>query len=413
MWCSVIRSAAASSGVVAETVIGSAVIHWRTRASLECTRPARAREHVARREDADQASVLGDERRADVERAHPLGDLAERVLGRDHERVVRHDVADRRPRPLRLSASSRAAARGGRAGARHRARVELDLARGTPARPGSRAAVPASPREEGGEVTADDLRRRPPEGLRARLRRFAGAARELAAEIARLVRRSAAARAGRAGTGAALSVDAGRGRDRLRGRLGLLGGDAALLDGKGRDVAGGVDVRQAGDASVQRRRGRSPRTSAGCRRSAGLPGAGARRPGRRRRCSSPTSSSSPARASAAIRARVHGDPALASSSARTASLASRPNSWSGSCSGVTRVSSTPAMPRVGDPGRRHQRELVCGKAPDGAGRHGEGDSPHLAGLDLAPAAARSCRVRRPAERDRAVDCRSRHRRRRR
>ena len=105
--------------------------------------------HVARGEDPDQAPVVGDEGRADVALAHPLGDLAERVLGRDDERVGGHDVADRRHRRLaerlvdgRLeqTVAPALAAR----------RVELDL-HGN-ARVGGRpsgASVPASPARNG------------------------------------------------------------------------------------------------------------------------------------------------------------------------------------------------------------------------------------------------------------------------
>jgi hypothetical protein len=51
-------------------------------------------EQVSRGQDPDQAPVVGDERRAEVECAHLLGDLPERVLGRDDERLGRHHLCD-------------------------------------------------------------------------------------------------------------------------------------------------------------------------------------------------------------------------------------------------------------------------------------------------------------------------------
>ena len=176
----------ASSAVSAETATGSAVIHSRTRASLECSAAGECAQHVARREDPDQPPVLGDGGRADVALAHLLGDLAERVLGRDDERIGRHDA--RRPflrRSRRLLdvdlepvvASGARPPRGRAPPRRAPRRDRLGASRGT--------SMPARLREEGREVAADDLRRRPPQGLRARPGRLAEAAGDLAAEIPR------------------------------------------------------------------------------------------------------------------------------------------------------------------------------------------------------------------------------------
>jgi hypothetical protein len=52
-------------------------------------------QQIARGEDADQPTEVGHERRANIALAHPLSDLAERVLGRDDEHLGRHEVANR------------------------------------------------------------------------------------------------------------------------------------------------------------------------------------------------------------------------------------------------------------------------------------------------------------------------------
>ena len=88
--------AASSTSVSAAAVTGSTVIHWRTRASLECTRAAIAFSRSRSvRIPIRRAEVLDDDG-ADVLRRHPLGDLAEGVLGGDLDEVGAHDVGDLR-----------------------------------------------------------------------------------------------------------------------------------------------------------------------------------------------------------------------------------------------------------------------------------------------------------------------------
>ena len=175
-----------------------------------------------------------DERNADVEVGHPLGDLADRVLGSDDERAGCHDLTDPRDRPLVQSVldggcdHSVAALLDG-------VRVELDLDRH--ARPRGRLGRglrTCQLRQKRSEVPADDLRRRPPQWLGGDL---AGPALQLAVEVVRPVagqQQTAEHRPERS----RLEVDTGRRGDRLGGCLRLLRRDAALLDGERRDVAG-------------------------------------------------------------------------------------------------------------------------------------------------------------------------------
>ena len=66
------------------------------------------------------------------------------------------------------------------------------------------------------------------------------------------------------------------------------------------------------------------------------------------------------------------------------------------------------MPRVGQPGRGHQRQLVRRQAPDRARRHREDDPPYLPGLDIGEQLLDLRCVRGPAERERAFDGWLRH-----
>ena len=98
--------------------------------------------------------------------------------------------------------------------------------------------------EVGREVAAAELVRRPPEGLRGDGGVVAGAAADVGAEIAR----GGAGQQDPAQDGPErlwLDVDADRRRDRLGDRVGLLRGQAAVLDREGRRVAGRVDAVQA------------------------------------------------------------------------------------------------------------------------------------------------------------------------
>jgi hypothetical protein len=115
------------SGVVAATEIGSLVIHSRARLARVHSTGERAQQ-IAGREDADQATEVRHERRANVAFAHPLCDLAERVLRRDNEQLGRHDLADRPHVPvvLRLLAGERKCAAPGLQ-ARKIVRTQLDL----------------------------------------------------------------------------------------------------------------------------------------------------------------------------------------------------------------------------------------------------------------------------------------------
>ena len=118
MPCSVIRIAAASSVVVGETVMGSAVIHWRTRASLGVHAGGERAQQVARGEDPDQPPVVGDERpsrrraRASSRRPRRACPRARRRAGRPTSRrrpcaSVRRRVVDaasrRRSRAARVA----------------------------------------------------------------------------------------------------------------------------------------------------------------------------------------------------------------------------------------------------------------------------------------------------------------------
>src|SRR5512132_872892 len=114
---------------------------------------------------------------------------------------------------------------------------------------GSRAEDRAGPlREEGGEVAPDDLSRRPPQRLAAAEERIratgqlsAGEERCSAGQDEPAQDRTERLR---------LDLHARQRGDLLCGRVGLLGGEAALLDRKRRRVAGGEDVRQVAYVSA-------------------------------------------------------------------------------------------------------------------------------------------------------------------
>ena len=84
----IIVSRLSAAVVSSPATIGSSVIHSRTRASLECTRPASGTEDVALGQDADQASAVEHDSGADALVRHALRGLSERVLGSDREQVA-------------------------------------------------------------------------------------------------------------------------------------------------------------------------------------------------------------------------------------------------------------------------------------------------------------------------------------
>ena len=121
---------------------------------------------------------------------------------------------------------------------------------------GKRVAGLAAGREEPRQVAAADLAGGPPE-LGARDAHGCPAQRAgeraVVVEVAAQEQRRLAGEddaAQHAAAGAGREVGAGLGRDRLGRGVGLLGGEAALLDRPGRRVAGGEDVARAGDAAV-------------------------------------------------------------------------------------------------------------------------------------------------------------------
>ena len=88
--------AASSIEVSGSIVIGSAVIHWRTRASAARARCGDRAHEVALGDDADDPHhVLDDDDGADVRVVHLLGRLADRVRRLDGEDVPVHDLGDR------------------------------------------------------------------------------------------------------------------------------------------------------------------------------------------------------------------------------------------------------------------------------------------------------------------------------
>src|SRR6266511_3950551 len=209
-------------------------------------------QQIARGEDADQATEVGHDRRSNIALAHPLGDLAQRVLRRDDEHLGRHDLGNRRVLPVAFRyrlAQRESAASGLRA--RELVWPQLDLD-GNGARRGRgrlRLAGSGEPCEERRQVATDDLRRRPPQRLEAPGRRPAVAAAHLMPEVARRPageQQSAQYGPERMGLGDRTQI----GGDRLGRGVGLLRGDPALLDRETRHVAGGKDVSETGDAAL-------------------------------------------------------------------------------------------------------------------------------------------------------------------
>ena len=87
---------ASSTSVSADAVTGSAVIHCADARLARVHARGHRLQQVALGEDPDQAAEVLDDDGADVLRRHPLGDLAERVLGRDLDEVGAHDVGELR-----------------------------------------------------------------------------------------------------------------------------------------------------------------------------------------------------------------------------------------------------------------------------------------------------------------------------
>ena len=230
--------------------------------------------------------------------------------------------------------------------------------------------------EKRSEVAADDLRWRPPEWLWARLRGFGG---DVAAEIARL-RAGQQQPAQNGPEWTRCHVDAGRSSDRLGGGVGLLSGDAALLDGKGRNVAGGVDVGHAGDPSVQvngdeslerLRDAADPRALQARKRDDAIGHDDAVGDEEELALTSLRR----------IRACMDSDPALVEQLPDGAARLPPEQVQRLVLGRDERDLHTGDTPLV-QPGRRHQRQLVGRQCPCRARRNREDDSPYLAGLDL-------------------------------
>ena len=157
------RRAAAATDVLGETVTGSAVIHWRARPSLGCTRMALARTRslvvripISRPDSATAAAVA-------PLCEQPFGDFADGVLRSDHDRI--RDMSSSTP------ASSSSAVVAGVPRSRlnsSRTSWSSSTSSGTApegARRRSAGHRPCARCEERREVAADDLRRRPPQRL--------------------------------------------------------------------------------------------------------------------------------------------------------------------------------------------------------------------------------------------------------
>ncbi len=193
----------------------------------------------------------GDCRRAGVAVAHRLADLAEDVLGRDDEQVAGH--RPRRPSsPSPCASLEHAAPPAGRALAR-RARPRSRIAPGGAYGSGG-LSTPAKPARNGARWRPTIFAGGHHRAIRAGRVGLTGAAGELAAQVARPAagqEQPAQHRPERLRP----EVDAGGLGDRLGRGVGELGGDAALLDREGGDVAGGVDVVEPADARRTRRSG--------------------------------------------------------------------------------------------------------------------------------------------------------------
>ena len=241
------------------------------------------------------------------------------------------------------------------------------------------AASSLDPGEEWRQVAPDQLARvvdRPGRAV-AGDRGFAVAAAEPAEQVARLgagPEDPAQDRVERVG----LDVAAELGGDRFDRGVGLLGGDAALLDREVGHVADGVGVGEAGDPGVVVDRdeavgvvGEAVDVAALEPRQAdhGVGFDRLARDDRQRARSRSATGWVPVRTSMSRSA----------SSSATCSEARRPKIFSGPSSGVTTVMRVPEIPWSGDFGRRHQGELVGGQRPAVAAGHRE-DQAAAAGL---------------------------------
>ncbi len=92
--CSIIVSRASAADVPSSAVTGSRGHPLANPRLARVDAPGDGAEEVALGEDSDQASVLEDDRGADVVAGHALGRLAECVLGRDRDHLARHEVAE-------------------------------------------------------------------------------------------------------------------------------------------------------------------------------------------------------------------------------------------------------------------------------------------------------------------------------
>ena len=200
--------------------------------------PGERTEEVARRDDPDQAAVVGDERGADSRGSSsatsPSVSSGATTSGSS---VITSATV---PLTVILPRSTAAAGPASLGPGSRSTSTTLRRQQTAPRRPTGRAG------EERRESPADELRRRPPERVDARLP--ASARGDVAAEDTAARSRSGAGREDRPER---LRVTRPRvGRDRLGSGVRLLGGEPALLDGEAGDVARRVDVREPVHAAV-------------------------------------------------------------------------------------------------------------------------------------------------------------------
>ena len=203
-----------------------------------------------REEALELGAMLVEDAERRVARAGDLGG------GRQHAVEHRLDVelGDERRAPRRAAAATR---RRSAAPARRQCRLRTSISpvpasptftlTGTPGRTPGRLVEAL---EIAGELAPGDLGRRPPQ----RAARDLGASPSPASRRMKRAQRSVSSMPRSTGVnGSGSTARAGAGGDVRGGGVGLLAGDAALLDRERGDVAGGVDVGHALDAGVTRR----------------------------------------------------------------------------------------------------------------------------------------------------------------
>ena len=201
--------------------------------------------------------------------------------------------------------------------------------------------------------------------------------------------------------------EAGIGGDRLGSRLGLLGCDSALLHGKRRDVAGRIDVLHSRHAPVRVDRNESLERLRDAGDSRALQPRERHDPVGREDLVADQQQLAGSRFGG-MDAGVQADaPSGEDRRDRVARLS--PEQLERGDLGSDDRELDAGDLALGDPRRRHERELVRRKAPDGTGGDGEEDMAHRAGLDLAQELGDDRRVRRSAEGERAAHARRRPR----